>query len=47
MPSGKGQRLIVVHAGGVEGWVEGADLYYIHTTELFHGTVLEQFQELF
>ena len=21
VPSGKGQRLIVVHAGGVEGWV--------------------------
>ena len=28
MPSGKGQRLIVVHAGGVEGWVEGADLVF-------------------
>ena len=26
VPSGKGQRLIVVHAGGVEGWVDGADL---------------------
>ena len=23
VPSGKGQRLIVVHAGGAEGWVEG------------------------
>ena len=22
LPSGKGQRLIVVHAGGVEGWVK-------------------------
>ena len=28
LPSGKGQRLIVVHAGGVEGWVEGADLVF-------------------
>ena len=26
MPSGKGQTLIVVHAGGVEGWVDGAGL---------------------
>ena len=25
VPSGKEQRLIVLHAGGVEGWVEGAD----------------------
>ena len=28
VPSGKGQRLIVVHAGGVEGWVEGAGLVF-------------------
>ena len=28
VPSGKGQRLIVLHAGGVEGWVEGADLVF-------------------
>lgn len=28
VPSGKGQRLIVVHAGSVEGWVEGADLVF-------------------
>ena len=28
VPSGKGQRLIVVHAGGAEGWVEGADLVF-------------------
>lgn len=26
VPSGKGTRLIIVHAGGVEGWVEGAGL---------------------
>ena len=26
--SGKGQRLIVVHAGGAEGWVDGADLVF-------------------
>ena len=25
MPSGKGQRLIILHAGGVDGWVEGVD----------------------
>ena len=29
VPSGKGQRLIVVHAGGVEGWVDGADLVLV------------------
>ena len=28
VPSGKGPRLIVVHAGGVEGWVDGADLVF-------------------
>ena len=28
VPSRKGQRLIVVYAGGVEGWVEGADLVF-------------------
>ena len=28
VPSCKGQRLIVLHAGGVEGWVEGADLVF-------------------
>ena len=28
VPSGKGQRLIVVHAGGAEGWVPGADLVF-------------------
>ena len=28
VPSGKGQRLIVVHAGGGEGWIEGADLMF-------------------
>ena len=26
--SGKGPRLIVVHAGGAEGWVQGADLVF-------------------
>ena len=28
VPSGKGQRLIVVHTGGVEGWVDGAGLVF-------------------
>ena len=28
VPSGKGQRLIVVHAGGGEGWAEGAGLMF-------------------
>ena len=28
VPSGKGQRLIVVHAGGVKGWVDGTDLVF-------------------
>ena len=28
MPSGKGQQLIVVHAGEVEGWVLGTDLVF-------------------
>ena len=27
-PNGKGQRLIVVHAGGVKAWVPGADLVF-------------------
>ena len=26
VPSGKGQRLIILHAGSAEGWVPGADL---------------------
>ena len=34
VPSGKGQRLIVVHAGGVEGWVPGADLVFQSKTTL-------------
>ena len=28
VPSGKGQRLIVVQAGRVKGWVDGADLVF-------------------
>ena len=28
VPSGKRKRLIVVHAGGAEGWVQGADLVF-------------------
>ena len=28
MPSGKGQRLIILHAGGVDGWVEEEDLAF-------------------
>ena len=28
VPSGKRQRLIILHAGGVDGWVEGADLVF-------------------
>ena len=32
MPGGKGQRLIVVQVGGVEGWVEGAGLVFISKT---------------
>ena len=28
MSSGKGRRLIILHAGGVDGWVEGADLVF-------------------
>ena len=28
VPSGKGQRLIVLHAGSAEGWVPGADLMF-------------------
>ena len=33
MPSGKGSRLIVVHAGGAGGWVEGADLVFRSKTK--------------
>ena len=28
VPSGKGQRLIIIPAGGVEGWVPGANLVF-------------------
>ena len=28
MPSGKGQQLIVVHAGDAEGWVQDSDLVF-------------------
>ena len=28
MPSGRGQRLVVVHTGGGEGWGEGAGLMF-------------------
>ena len=28
VPSGKGRRLIILHAGGVDGWVDGADLVF-------------------
>ena len=28
VPSGKGEKLIVLHAGGVNGWVEEADLVF-------------------
>ena len=27
-PSGKGTRLIILHAGGEDGWIEGADLVF-------------------
>ena len=33
VPSGKGQRLIVLHAGGVEGWVDGVDLVFRSKTK--------------
>ena len=28
VPSGKGQKLIVLHAGSAEGWMIGADLMF-------------------
>ena len=34
VPSGKGQRLIVMHTGGVEGWVDGAGLVFKSKTNL-------------
>ncbi len=34
--SGKGQRLIVLHAGGVNGWVEGAYLVFTSKTNSTH-----------
>ena len=27
-PTGKGNRLIILHAGGEDGWIEGADLVF-------------------
>ena len=34
VPSGKGRRLIILHAGWVDGWVEGADLIFRSKTKL-------------
>ena len=28
-PSGKGKRLIILHAGWKEGWVPGAELVFV------------------
>ena len=36
VPSGKGRRLIILHAGGVDGWVEGADLVFRSKTNLWY-----------
>ena len=50
MPSGKGQQLIVVHAGGVKGWVPGADLVFGSKTNSadYHDEMnLEHFIEWF
>ena len=50
MPSGKGQRLIVVQAGGVEGWVPGADLVFrskTNSTDYHDEMNLEHFMEWF
>ena len=33
VPSGRGKRLIILHAGGVDGWVEGADLVFRSKTK--------------
>ena len=27
-PTGKGSRLIILHAGGQNGWIKGADLVF-------------------
>ena len=27
-PSGKGTRLIILHAGSENGWIDGADLFF-------------------
>ena len=50
VPSGKGQRLIVVHAGGVEGWVVSADLVFRSKTNSadYHDEInSEHFMEWF
>ena len=50
VPSGKGQRLIVVHAGGVEGWVEGAVLVFrskTNSTDYHDKMNSEHFMEWF
>ena len=40
----EGQRLIVVHAGGVEEWVEGVDLVFKSKTNLadYHDKINHQ-----
>ena len=49
-PSGKGSRLIVLHAGSGSGWVHGADLVFQSkkVTGNYHNEMtLEHFEEWF
>ena len=47
-PSGKGLRLIILHAGGENGWVDGADLVFrskMNTGDYYDEMNSEHFME--
>ena len=49
-PTGKGNRLIILHAGGEDGWIEGADLVFqsMKATGDYHDEMnSERFEEWF
>ena len=46
-PSGKGSRLIILHAGGEDGWIEGADLVFQSKKSTDDAMNAERFEEWF
>ena len=50
VPSGKGKRLIVLHAGGEQGWIKGAELVFVgkkDTGDYHHEMNISHFMEWF